>query len=59
MCIRDSLHFDSIVNDLLFSSNASEKFNPAFLKIEIESSNRAPLGKAIVIIDQFIFKQFF
>ena len=35
-------------------SNASEKFNPAFLKIEIESSNRAPLGKAIVIIDQFL-----
>ena len=48
------MQFDSKVNDLLFSSNASEKSNPAFLKVEIESFNRAPFGKAIVIIDQFL-----
>jgi len=48
------LQFDSKVNDLLFLSNASEKSNPAFLKVEIESFNRAPLGKAIVNIDQFL-----
>jgi len=48
------LQFDSKVNDLLFSSNASEKSNPAFLKVEIESFNRAPFGKAIVNIDQFL-----
>jgi len=50
------LQFDSKVNDLLFSSNASEKSNPAFLKVEIESFNRAPFGKAIVNIDQFLPK---
>ena len=50
------MQFDSKVNDLLFSSNASEKSNPAFLKVEIESFNRAPLGKAIVNIDQFLSK---
>jgi len=48
------LQFDSKVNDLLFWSNASEKSNPAFLKVEIESFNRAPFGKAIVNIDQFL-----
>jgi len=48
------MQFDSKVNDLLFSSNALEKSNPAFLKVEIESFNRAPFGKAIVIIDQFL-----
>ena len=37
-------------------SKASEKSKPALLKIEIESSNRAPLGKAIVNIDQFLSK---
>jgi len=46
------LQFDSKVNDLFFSFNASEKSNPAFLKVEIESLNRAPFGKAIVNIDQ-------
>ena len=48
------MQFDSKVNDLLLSSNAREKSIPALLKIEIESSNRAPFGKAIVIIDQFL-----
>ena len=48
------MQFDSKVNDLLFSSNASEKSNPAFLKVEIESFNRAPFGKAIVNIEQFL-----
>ena len=48
------MQLDSKVNDLLFSSKASEKSNPVFLKIEIESSNRAPFGKAIVNIDQFL-----
>ena len=48
------MQFDSKVNDLLFSSNALEKSNPAFLKVESESFNRAPFGKAIVIIDQFL-----
>ncbi len=47
------MQFDSKVKDLLFSSRASEKSNPTLLKIEIESSNRAPFGKAIVNIDQF------
>ena len=48
------MQFDSKVNALLFSSNASEKSNPAFLKVEIESFNRAPFGKAIVNIDQLL-----
>ncbi|ABV50255.1 Putative hydroxyacylglutathione hydrolase [Prochlorococcus marinus str. MIT 9215] len=48
------MQFDSKVNDLLFSSNALEKSNPALLKVEIESLNRAPFGKAIVNIDQFL-----
>ena len=48
------MQFDSKVNDLLFSSKASEKSNPALLKVEIESFNRAPFGKAIVNIDQFL-----
>ncbi len=48
------MQFDSKVNDLLFSSKALEKSKPALLKIEIESSSRAPLGKAIVNIDQFL-----
>ena len=52
------LQFDSKVKDLLFLSSASEKSNPAFLKIEIESSNRAPFGKAIVNIDQFLTRLF-
>jgi len=50
------LQFDSKVNDLFLSSNASEKSNPALLKVEIESFNRAPFGKAIVNIDQFLTK---
>ena len=50
------MQFDSKVNDLLFSSNASEKSNPALLKVEIEFFNRAPFGKAIVNIDQFLQK---
>ena len=48
------MQFDSKVNDLLFSFNASEKSNPALLKVEIESFSRAPFGKAIVNIDQFL-----
>ena len=48
------MQFDSKVNDLLFSSKASEKSNPALLKVEIESFNRAPFGKAIVYINQFL-----
>ena len=48
------MQVDSKVNDLLFWSNASEKSNPALLKVEIESFNRAPFGKAIVNIDQFL-----
>ena len=48
------MQFDSKVNDLLFSSNALEKSSPAFLKVEIESFNKAPFGKAIVNIDQFL-----
>jgi len=50
------LQFDSKVNDLLFLSNASEKSNPALLKVKIESFNRAPFGKAIVNIDQFLLR---
>jgi len=48
------LQVDSKVNDLFLSSSASEKSNPTFLKIKIESFNSAPLGKAIVIIDKFL-----
>ena len=53
---KRQLQFDSKVNDLLFSCKASEKSKPAPLKVEIESFNKAPLGKAIVNIDQFLQK---
>jgi len=39
------LQFDSKVNDLLFSSNASEKSNPALLKVEIEFFDKIEIDK--------------